>query len=136
MMDDRECEVCGDLIPRARDAKTRTCSDDCAADLRRWARAHEEQHDREFADTGCEVHHACLECPLPACKHDDPRAYVLWMRTHTPVIIVKPRPGVCGSCGKALTGRQRAHCSERCRNAAYNAARVIRRRRHRVGYVY
>ena len=26
-------------------------------------------------DTGCDVAPRCLECPLPACKYDDPAAY-------------------------------------------------------------
>lgn len=26
----------------------------------------------DYRDTGCEIHHACLSCPLPACKHDEP----------------------------------------------------------------
>lgn len=25
-----------------------------------------------YPDTGCEASTACLECPLPRCKHDDP----------------------------------------------------------------
>ena len=29
-----------------------------------------------YEDTGCEVSDACLECPLPQCKFDDP----LWFR--------------------------------------------------------
>jgi hypothetical protein len=24
-------------------------------------------------DTGCELHPACLSCPLPRCKYDDPK---------------------------------------------------------------
>ncbi|MBI4299946.1 MAG: helix-turn-helix domain-containing protein [Chloroflexi bacterium] len=26
----------------------------------------------DYHDTGCEVAPACLDCPLPLCKHDDP----------------------------------------------------------------
>ena len=25
-----------------------------------------------YEDTGCEVSGACLDCPLPQCKYDDP----------------------------------------------------------------
>ena len=28
-----------------------------------------------YEDTGCEVSAACLECPLPRCKFDDPAWY-------------------------------------------------------------
>ena len=28
-----------------------------------------------YRDSGCEVSPSCLECPLPACKYDDPAAY-------------------------------------------------------------
>lgn len=24
-----------------------------------------------YRDTGCEVHHACLSCPLPVCKYEE-----------------------------------------------------------------
>ena len=32
-----------------------------------------------YRDTGCDVHHACLSCPLPVCKYEEgqPRA-TLW----------------------------------------------------------
>lgn len=30
------------------------------------------------ADTGCDVSSSCLRCPLAACKHDDPAAYLRW----------------------------------------------------------
>ncbi len=26
----------------------------------------------EFKDTGCDIHPACLTCPLPQCRYDDP----------------------------------------------------------------
>jgi len=26
----------------------------------------------DWKDTGCEIADACLTCPLPVCKHDDP----------------------------------------------------------------
>lgn len=37
----------------------------------------------------CDVHHNCLECPLPACKYDDENGYILWykqnrLKTSTP----------------------------------------------------
>ena len=25
-----------------------------------------------YADTGCEVHHSCLSCPLVRCRYDEP----------------------------------------------------------------
>jgi hypothetical protein len=28
-----------------------------------------------YEDTGCEVSSACLNCPLPKCKYDDPTWY-------------------------------------------------------------
>lgn len=28
---------------------------------------------RDYADTGCHVHPACLSCPLPACIYDAPQ---------------------------------------------------------------
>ena len=28
-----------------------------------------------YRDTGCEVSPRCLNCPLPVCKHDNPRAW-------------------------------------------------------------
>jgi len=34
-----------------------------------------------YVDTGCaEVGPSCLECPLPACKHDDPLALIVWQK--------------------------------------------------------
>ena len=35
-----------------------------------------------YEDTGCEVSQACLNCPLPQCKYDDPD----WFRHHQRVI--------------------------------------------------
>jgi hypothetical protein len=36
-----------------------------------------------FRDTGCEMSPSCLSCPLPICKHDDPkwaqRGRVTWV---------------------------------------------------------
>mgnify|MGYP001596099863 CR=1 FL=1 len=32
------------------------------------------------ADTGCNVAPLCTECPLPMCKHDDPKWYIGWQR--------------------------------------------------------
>ena len=29
-------------------------------------------------DDGCEVCLKCLDCPLSACKYDDPRPYLAW----------------------------------------------------------
>ena len=29
----------------------------------------------KYEDTGCEASDACLDCPLPRCKHDDPLWY-------------------------------------------------------------
>ena len=26
----------------------------------------------QYADTGCEVHHSCLTCPLVRCRYDEP----------------------------------------------------------------
>jgi hypothetical protein len=26
----------------------------------------------QYADTGCEVHHSCLSCPLVRCRYDEP----------------------------------------------------------------
>ena len=31
-----------------------------------------------YEDTGCEVSSACLDCPLPKCKYDDPD----WFHRH------------------------------------------------------
>ncbi len=31
-----------------------------------------------YEDTGCEVSPACLDCPLPQCKYDDP----IWFQRH------------------------------------------------------
>ncbi|GIT13834.1 MAG: hypothetical protein CM1200mP35_06540 [Chloroflexota bacterium] len=28
-----------------------------------------------YEDTGCEVSQACLNCPLPQCKYDDPARF-------------------------------------------------------------
>ncbi len=39
-----------------------------------------------YADTGCEMHPACLECPMEFCKSDDPsvnRAEQMWLRYQT-----------------------------------------------------
>lgn len=33
-----------------------------------------------YRDNGCEVSPSCLECPLPACKYDDPTAYYRQIR--------------------------------------------------------
>ena len=35
---------------------------------------------KHWEDTGCEVSSSCLECPLPACKLDDPAAYQAYRR--------------------------------------------------------
>ena len=35
-----------------------------------------------YDDTGCEVSQACLNCPLPQCKYDDPD----WFRHHQRLI--------------------------------------------------
>jgi len=32
-----------------------------------------------FSDDGCDVCPKCLECPLSACKYDDPRPYRVWL---------------------------------------------------------
>ena len=40
-----------------------------------------------YADTGCDVSSACLQCPLELCKHDDPVYYLQWkadLRGETP----------------------------------------------------
>ena len=29
-----------------------------------------------YRDDGCEVAPACLRCPLPQCRYDDPKAYL------------------------------------------------------------
>ncbi len=31
------------------------------------------------ADDGCEYSSSCLQCPLPACKYDDPVGAFFWM---------------------------------------------------------
>ena len=33
-----------------------------------------------YKDEGCDISSACLECPLAACKDDDPAAYVAYKR--------------------------------------------------------
>ncbi|MEE2880527.1 MAG: transposase family protein [Chloroflexota bacterium] len=35
-----------------------------------------------YEDTGCEVSQACLNCPLPQCKYDDPA----WFQRHQRLI--------------------------------------------------
>ncbi|MCS7206788.1 MAG: helix-turn-helix domain-containing protein [Dehalococcoidia bacterium] len=32
-----------------------------------------------YRDEGCEVSPACLQCPLPQCKYDDPEGYRRWL---------------------------------------------------------
>ena len=32
-----------------------------------------------YVDDGCSVAPACLACPLPACRYDDPYAYSMWL---------------------------------------------------------
>jgi hypothetical protein len=31
-----------------------------------------------YVDDGCEVHPACLSCPLPACRYDNPWWFLAW----------------------------------------------------------
>ena len=33
-----------------------------------------------YKDTGCSVAPACLKCPLPQCKYDDPAGYAKLLR--------------------------------------------------------
>jgi transcriptional regulator of acetoin/glycerol metabolism len=40
-------------------------------DLRRPRRDALPEH-TQYADTGCEVHHSCLTCPLVRCRFDEP----------------------------------------------------------------
>ena len=43
-----------------------------------------------FEDTGCDVAPACLRCPLPVCKYDDPLAKRREMRRvrYAPVLLL------------------------------------------------
>jgi hypothetical protein len=34
----------------------------------------------QYADTGCEVHHSCLSCPLVRCRYDEPGGTRLLLR--------------------------------------------------------
>ena len=38
----------------------------------------------DYRDDGCDIHHACLSCPLPACRYDRPadgsRVAAAWSR--------------------------------------------------------
>ena len=38
----------------------------------------------EFVDDGCEVSPRCLECPLSACRYDDPVPFQMWKIEHDP----------------------------------------------------
>ena len=33
-----------------------------------------------YIGDGCDVHPACLSCPLPRCRYDDPVGYQRWQR--------------------------------------------------------
>ena len=43
------------------------------------------------ADDGCEYSSSCLQCPLPACKYDDPLAALDWPKGQQAMIVVKAR---------------------------------------------
>ena len=35
-----------------------------------------------YKDTGCKLHPACLECPLPVCVYDNPASVQIEIRHH------------------------------------------------------
>jgi len=39
--------------------------------------------DIEYRDTGCDLHPACLSCPLPRCRYDEPHGSVSVRRRET-----------------------------------------------------
>lgn len=41
-------------------------------DFIRRARRDALPENTRYADTGCEVHHSCLTCPLVRCRYDEP----------------------------------------------------------------
>ncbi len=43
-----------------------------ALDLDRRARRDALPEHTHYADTGCQVHHSCLTCPLVRCRYDEP----------------------------------------------------------------
>jgi hypothetical protein len=43
-----------------------------ALDFERRARRDALPEHTHYADTGCEVHHSCLSCPLVRCRYDEP----------------------------------------------------------------
>ena len=61
---------------------------------------------------GCDVHPHCLECPLPACKYDDPRAYRRWLAD---------KKAICIKCGAPVPAPRRLYCSRSCMRSVVNA---------------
>lgn len=51
-----------------------------------------------YLDTGCEVSPACLSCPLPECKHDNPVAHAAYMQQQRDIEMVAEieRDGLSG----------------------------------------
>jgi transposase-like protein len=57
--------------------------------MRTYTRSYRRRHEpivdglpehMHFTDTGCEASGACLDCPLPRCKFDDPNWYQAYKR--------------------------------------------------------
>ena len=42
-----------------------------------------------WTDTGCEESPKCIECKLPACRHDDPEGYQRLLRQRRETLIVE-----------------------------------------------
>ena len=47
------------------------------------ADGHRGYHQNDEYEDGCDVSPRCLECPLSACKWDDPKPYRLWRMEKT-----------------------------------------------------
>ncbi len=75
-----------------------------------------------YEDTGCEVSAACLECPLPRCKFDDPAWYQRNRRLARDFRVMCTIQQECLSMEEAaerfsVTVRTIFRILQRCRNA-------------------
>jgi hypothetical protein len=59
----------------------------CKTDESRIDRANKHEHIIQI-DNGCEVSPKCIECPLPACRYDDPRAFKAFLRARRLAAII------------------------------------------------
>jgi len=48
----------------------------------------------DHPDKGCDVAPLCVECPLPFCKYDNPKAYHSWQKDERDSVITADMPNL------------------------------------------